>query len=336
MRLPLLTAETVARYLQERGLARWDRGVPVRVRDLSRRNHNLAVEIDGRTLWLVKQIQHDTPEVVASLAREAQCYRAAEGDGPLSALRPLMPHCAHFDSIHSILVIGFLDGPNAAEAHDRVGLFEARVAEELGRVVRKLHGAIPLDSCHLDSPRDLPWVLRPLDDGWRVSARSRFLALFHAQTTVACALEELRASWQRNTLIHGDARPENFVLCRPFEAKLVDWELADRGDAAWDCANVMQYYWSQWASIAGPTPEAWDALAGALQSFWTAYSDGSRGSFGRATRFTGARLIQTAYEQFASAGAWTPPVERVAHLACLLLTKTDDALQGFEAYRDEC
>lgn len=304
--------------------------MPVRVRDLSRRNHNLAVEIDGCTVWLVKQIQHDTPEVVASLAREAQCYRAAEGDGLLAALRPLMPHCAHFDSVHSILVIGFLDGPNAAEAHDRVGPFEARVAEELGRVVRKLHGAIPLDSF----PRDLPWVLRPLDDGWRVSARSRFLALFHAQTTVACALEELRASWRRNTLIHGDARPENFVLCRPFDAKLVDWELADRGDAAWDCANVMQYYWSQWASIAGPAPEAWDALAGALQSFWTAYSDGSRGSFGRATRFTGARLIQTAYEQFASASAWTPAVERVAHLACLLLTKTDDALQGFEAYRD--
>jgi aminoglycoside phosphotransferase (APT) family kinase protein len=328
MRLPLLTAETVAGYLRERGLATADHGAPVRVRDLSRRNHNLAVEIDGRTVWLVKQIQHDTPEVVASLAREAQCYRAAEGDGPLADLRPFMPNCAHFDSLHSILVLGFLDGVNAMDAHSHVGPFEARVAEELGRVLGRLHSATPIASL----PGDLPWVLRPLDRGWRASARSRFLAFFHSQSEVARVLEELRGSWQRNTLIHGDARPENFVLCRPFAAKLVEWELADRGDAAWDCANVMQYYWSQWASLAGPAPEAWNALAGALQSFWAAYGDGSRSSFDRATRFTGARLIQTAYEQFASAGAWTPAVERAARLAWLLLTRTDDALQGFEAH----
>ncbi len=329
MRLPLLTADTVAGYLRERGLATVERGVPVSVRDLSRRNHNLAVEIDGRAVWLVKQIQHDTPEVVASLAREAQCYRASEGDGPLAELRPLMPDCAHFDSLHSILVLGFLDGVNAADAHSRVGPFEMRVAEELGRVLSRLHAATPLDSF----PNDLPWVLRPLDSGWRVSARARFLAFFHSQRAVARALEELRASWQRNTLIHGDARPENFVLCRPFAARLVDWELADRGDAAWDCANVMQYYWSQWASTDGPTPEAWDGLAGALESFWSSYGDGSRGSFDRATRFTGARLIQTAYEEFASVGAWTPAVERTARLAWLLLTDTDEALKGFEVTR---
>jgi hypothetical protein len=329
MRLPLLTADTVAGYLRDRGLRTVERGAPVHARDLSRRNHNLAVEIDGRPVWLVKQIQHDTPEVVASLAREAQCYRAAEGDGPLADLRPLMPECAHFDSLHSILVIGFLDGVNAADAHSRVGPFEPRVAEELGRVLARLHRATLIASL----PGDLPWVLRPLDSGWRTSARACFLAFFHAQSAVARALEELRSSWQRNTLIHGDARPENFVLCRPFAARLVDWELADRGDAAWDCANVMQYYWSQWASMDGPKPETWDALVGALQGFWVAYGNGS---FGRATRFTGARLIQTAYEEFASAGAWTPAVERTARLAWLLLTNTDEALKGFEAYRDGC
>src|SRR3954452_23649249 len=98
MRLPLLTADTAANYLRERGLATVDHGVPLRVRDLSRRNHNLAVEIDGRACWLIKQIQYDTPEVVASLAREARCYQAAEGNGPLASLRALMPRCAHFDS----------------------------------------------------------------------------------------------------------------------------------------------------------------------------------------------------------------------------------------------
>jgi aminoglycoside phosphotransferase (APT) family kinase protein len=231
------------------------------------------------------------------------------------------------------LVLDFLDGVNAAEAHLRVGPFETRVAEELGRVLCKIHRTTPLGSF----PQELPWVLRPLDNGWRASARSRFLALFHADGAVAHALEELRGSWRADTLIHGDARPENFVLCRPFDAKLVDWELADRGDAAWDCANVMQYYWSQWAALGAAggraEPEMWNALAVALQSFWAAYSsEPSERLFGRATRFTGARLIQTAYEQFASSGSWTHVVERVSRLACLLLTETDQALKGFEAY----
>ncbi|MGH9694429.1 MAG: hypothetical protein ACRD5Z_09825, partial [Bryobacteraceae bacterium] len=124
---------------------------------------------------------------------------------------------------------------------------------------------------------------------------------------------------------------------KPFDLRLVDWELADAGDAAWDCANVMQYYWGQWVSVGAPGPEAWNALAAALRNFWSAYSGGDEGAqprFGRATRFTGARMIQTAYEQFVSAGAWTPMVERISRLACLLLTGTDQALKGFEAHGD--
>lgn len=324
-----MNADTVASYLRERGLATADRGAPVRVRDLSRRNHNLAVEIGGRALWLVKQIQYDTPEVAASLAREAECYRAAQLNGPLAALHSLMPRCAHFDPAHCILVFDFLDGVNAAEAHRRVGPFDPRVAEKLGRAVGGVHSAAPLNSF----PGELPWVLRPLDGAWRASARSRFLGLFHAQSTVARALEELRADWRRDTLMHGDARPENFIFSRPFDLKLVDWELADLGDAAWDCAGVMQYYWSQWAAFAAPRLEAWDALAAALRGFWTGYR-GRHGEsqrlFGRATRFTGTRLIQTAYEQMASLGTWTPAIERVARLACLLLTQTERALEGLD------
>lgn len=333
MPLPLLNADTVASYLRDRGLAEFDREERIRVRDLSRRNHNLAVEIEGREVWLIKQIQYDTPEVVTSLAREAYCYYAAENGGPLAPLRALMPRCAYFDSAHSILVIGFLEGVNAADAHLRVGPFEGRLAEELGRVLAQVHRTPPPASF----PHELPWVLRPLANGWQASARSRFLALFYAAAMIARALEELRDNWQTNTLIHGDARPENFVFSRPFEVRLVDWELTDAGDAAWDCANVMQYYWGQWASIGAAGPEAWNALAMALRSFWAGYSGGDERAqrlFARATRFTGARLIQTAYEQFVSAGAWTPAVERVSRLACLLLTGTEQALKGFEVHPD--
>jgi hypothetical protein len=334
MALPLLNADTAAAYLRDRGLTELQRDEPVQVRNLSRRNHNLAVEIGGRAVWLVKQIQHHTPEVVASLAREAYCYYAAENGGPLAPLHTLMPRCAYFDSAHSILVIGFLEGINAADAQERVGPFDAHLPQELGRVLARVHRT-PAPSRF---PRQLPWVLQPPDDRWRFSARSRFLALFHADRAVARALAGLRDSWRANTFIHGDARPENFVFSPAFEVRLVDWELADVGDAVWDCANVMQYYWTRWVSmgwpsIGWPLPEAWNALTCALQSFWMTYNEGSRQPLDRVTRFTGARLIQTAYEHFASAGGVTAVVERLVRLANLLLVQTDQALRGFEDYR---
>jgi len=318
MALPLLNADTAAAYLGDRGLAELDCRERVQVRSLSRRNHNLAIEIGGRTVWLIKQIQHPTPEVVASLAREAYCYYAAENGGPLAPLHPLMPRCAYFDSVHSILVIGFLEGLNAAEAHERVGPFEMYLPPELGCVLARVHRT-PLPS---GFPRSLPWVLQPLEGRWRLSARSSFLALFHADAAAARSLAELRESWRANTFIHGDARPENFVLSPDLHIRLVDWELADVGDAAWDCANVMQYYWTRWISIGWPTPAAWNALTGALQNFWTAYNDGSPQSLVRVTRYTGARLIQTAYEHLASAGGITVVVDRLVRLASLLLSSS--------------
>ena len=244
-----------------------------------------------------------------------------------------MPQCIRFDARNSILVLGLLDGANAADAHARVGLFDARIAGELGRVIGTLHRST-FGEMNSVFRRELPWVLRPLGAGWQMSGRSRFLALFESDPAIARALADLRAGWRVDTLIHGDARPENFLLCRSqdetaiFETKLVDWELADFGDAAWDCANVMQFYWNQWALTGQPTPKSWSELASALQAFWNAYE--GRSSFCRVVPFTGARLIQTAYEQYASAGAWTPAVQTSARLARLLLTETDEALRGFE------
>ena len=331
MALPLLNADTAVAYLRDRGLAELDRDNQVQVRSLSRRNHNLAIEIDGRTVWLIKQIQHHTPEVVESLEREAYCYYAAENGGPLAHLHPLMPRCAYFDSAHSILVIGFLEGLNAADAHEQTGPFETHLSQELGRVLARVHRT-PLPSCF---PGSLPWVLQPLEEHWRFSARSSFLALFHADAAVARSLAELRESWRANTFIHGDARPENFVLSPASEVRLVDWELADIGDEAWDCANLMQYYWTRWISIGWLTSAAWSALTRALQSFWTEYNEGSQQPLARVTRFTGARLIQTAYEHLVSAGRITVVVDRLVRLASLLLVQTDRALHGFEEHRAE-
>lgn len=354
MSFPLLTAETAIAYLRERGILQGDVDGRVRVLDLSRRNHNLAVDVEGAGSWFIKQLQHRTPEVAAGQKREAVLYRAAARDPALLALRAMMPRCVDFDETNAILVLEFLNGLNAVECHMRLGPFDRRVPAILGEHLGTLHRT-PLAAREAGSAallpaglllKELPWVLKPSAARDGTSARGLLLSSLLADPAIGQAVEALRVGWRTDTLIHGDPRLENFVVCRPendavpLDVRLVDWELADIGDAAWDCANVAQQYWAQWISTGSPAPEAWDALASALSAFWHAYTVTRAvadaecpAEFRRVTLFTGLRLVQSAYEQFASTGKWNPDANRAIHVARLLLRDPDQALNGFA--RDE-
>jgi hypothetical protein len=340
-----LTSTSVLGYLRERDLLDDVPAERISVTEMIRRNLNLAVSVDGRPAWFVKQIQYGTPEVIASQRREARCYQIAQETPSLSRLRALMPHCVLFDAERFILVLECLDGVNAAEAHVQVGAFNGQVAGILGGRLALLHATSPLalrSALRTLLPAELPWVLQPSTHRVPLSQRAAYLAQFETEVALAREIAELRDNWCGDTLIHGDARLENFYLCRPandeaeLDTRVVDWELADIGDAAWDCAGVMQHYWQEWIRETPASPERWEALRGAIERFWAAYAAG-RGedpqpggpAFRRATRLTGVRLIQTSYEHFARSGSWTPMVERCARTAQLLLTDTDTALHGF-------
>ena len=98
--------------------------------------------------------------------------------------------------------------------------------------------------------------------------------------------------------------------------RIVDWEMADFGDAAWDVGAVLQSFLSVWIMsmpiASGVPPEAYvsmaaqplDAMRPVLKSFWEAYSktrkfgkDQSNGELERCMRFAAARLVWSAIEQ---------------------------------------
>jgi aminoglycoside phosphotransferase (APT) family kinase protein len=227
----------------------------------------------------------------------------------------------------------------------RVGPFDIRIPAIVGRLLGNLHQTAPAAVRAFASGtfhKELPWVLQPIGNHHHGGRRARFLSVFLADRTIARVVEDLRRGWRGDSLTHGDSRLENFVICRPenvdtpLDTRLVDWELADIGDATWDCASVMQHYWSHWMSAASSPPSQWDALASALIAFSDAYTTSrsivgqDRGEFlRRATLFTGMRLVQNSYEHFAIARAWTPHASRSLHLARLLLTEPGQAWKGF-------
>jgi aminoglycoside phosphotransferase (APT) family kinase protein len=339
MRFPLLNSHYIVGYLAERGLLNVEDAKCVTVSEVPRRNHNLSVCIDGVPRWFVKQIRDHTPEVVASLRREAACYHIARQNPKLAPLNALMPQCDFYDAEYSILVIEHLRGVNAAEAHLATDPFDLRIAGLLGHSIAVLHGmtaAAVASPLRTQLQGRLPWPLVASESAIVSSRRSRLLTVFaEPSTATSHALAALRKAWQRDSFIHGDTRLENFMLCRPLndhgdlDMRVVDWELADIGDAAWDCAGVLQHYWLAWLN-AGSGADTWPNLRAAIESFWNAYG-GRSGSLRRTLAFTGARLIQTAYEHAESQRANADLIDRLGRAAALLLVRPDEALKGFQS-----
>ena len=97
--------------------------------------------------------------------------------------------------------------------------------------------------------------------------------------------------------------------------RLIDWELADFGDACWDAGAVFQSYLSFWVfsmqPVAGVPAEQLvssaqyplEKMQPAIRAFWKTYTE-ERGLAGEAARealersvsYSAARMVQTAYE----------------------------------------
>lgn len=325
-----LDERNIAAYLGERGLLALEIGLRLSILVTTRRNQNFVVGVDGAPVWFVKQMSRAVPETLESLRREAACYFAASQSASSAALAALMPTCVWYDPENTILVLEYLAGANAAEAHQRRGAFDPRIAGGLGTCLGRLHffDTATTGPLHQHLPRRLPWVLT-LPAGL-ASARAKVLSIFHSDPRIGAVLAGLRRDYPFETLIHGDARLENFLFTGgPLGAdrvRIVDWEFADLGDAAWDVASVLQHYWASLA-MAQPSDTAAAGARACIDRFWTAYVEARRGvpegERRRADLLTGARLIQTAYEWSVASGVPATALDRLGRVAHRLLTEPD-------------
>jgi len=116
--------------------------------------------------------------------------------------------------------------------------------------------------------------------------------------------------------MHGDMRLENCILVHkggvPSTLKIVDWELADLGDPAWDVGSIMQAFLATHITSLPPfengltlsallTHPSLANLRPAVRFFWESYAyelQNSKGDdlFERCLSFAAARMIQSAYE----------------------------------------
>ncbi|HEV2739816.1 MAG TPA: phosphotransferase [Candidatus Elarobacter sp.] len=325
-----LTATNLPHYLLNRGSLRASDVVDgdVCVTEAGRRNRNFKVVRGGARGFFVKQAPSRIADATGSVNREAAVLHFAASHQAFAPIAALAPAMIDYDpQRHALTTELFERSESLNELHGRVRSFPPDVARKTGAAIAAYHAAgsaIAGDAVAASFPRTPHWVFFVAQSGsdtlpGGTGGMPQVLASLRAMPDVAAALAALAAVWESTALIHGDVKWDNLLLVGDEperELRIVDWELADIGDPAWDVACALASYLNWWL-LALPTdpsqpdlaamiphapyplPSAWPALA----TLWTAYAerlglDQERAErlFRRVVRFLGARLVLTAFE----------------------------------------
>jgi thiamine kinase-like enzyme len=361
-----LNKNDLVHYLIERGLL--DRRAvvdgDVMVVEGARRHHNYSVIRRHGTGLFVKQMQPDQAMSAQTLQKEAACYVMMESDPAVAEIHALMPRFRAYDPDRHILVMDLIGGgENLSELHRRLNAFPIDVAASVGALLARYHEVssrelLPRANTAIYQGQP-PWILSfhlmPHGAAHTLSAANgQFMSILQSYPDFGQALDRIRTNWRRNVLVHGDMKFDNVVIRAAQTAEqtlhVVDWELADVGDSAWDVASILQAYLTWWISTLQRVPGSGagdgaqyplESIQPAIVAFWEAYVSARRLSardadaeLERAVSYAGARMLQTVYE----AMAWAPSMTQHAVWqvqACMNILKAPRAaatdLLGFPA-----
>jgi hypothetical protein len=245
------------------------------VLDYARRNRNFKVVFPDRPGLLVKQpMSPRSARAQREIALEARLLRAFAREPRFDALRPWVPQLVRHDRSSHVLATRLVHPSTTLQRyHERQAPPAIPVASSrtVGTILAILHA----QRAPRGTPAQQPAV-------WRLSGRLARLAAKHGPRAVALLrrlrqapyrreLPRLREAWEREArLVHGDARAENFLLASGdgprgdlLNVRLVDWELARRGDPAWDVAYALADA-ARFACLERLPPETVRAWAGEL------------------------------------------------------------------------
>lgn len=316
----MLRQAEVAEYLLRRGLLGPETVVDggLTVREVSSRNRNFAVETTAGPSYLLKQGR--SAEGAVTVAREAAVYEELVARG--EELPSRLPGFVGYDSDQEVLVLELLrDAEDLRARHLSLEAFPDLYGRDLGDALGTLHREMRAEY----PPARPPWVLslhRPDTGLFRdVSAANlELIKILQSAEELGERLDELRADWRIETLIHHDVKWDNCLVGPDDRLRLIDWEVAVAGDPYWDLGSALSQYLGFWLfsiPVTGSEPPArfptlarfpLDAMKGALRACCEGYADAagegealSEEQLRRTVAYAGAHLLQSAFEasQFA-------------------------------------
>jgi hypothetical protein len=328
----------------------------------ARRNRNLQVRVRGGQGCLVKQPDDPTAGGHHTLRSEAAFYAFCAQEPAAAGMAAVIPRLLFCDPDQAVLAVELFDAAmplwHHFWTHDD-GPFPVGIASALGRALATVHRLFRLPGLGEDPRlswlgRQSPWVMRVHKPSPELlatlsPANYRTLLILQTQERLSERLDRLWKQWRVETVIHNDVKSDNALALPSGEVRLVDWEMVQLGDPAWDLAGALQDLLIFWVSSmpagGGLTHEEMIAegryplatVQGAMRALWAGYRAGAGlgpaeagDLLSRSVVFSGARLIQSAYEM--AYGASVLPATSVLLLQISANLLADPGLAQVQLY----
>jgi thiamine kinase-like enzyme len=334
----IITIDNVLQYLLKKGFidTKSTLGKDFDLIDASsKRNRVLKVIRKHGKSYIVKQPCTSDPYSKERIRTEAILYGLSKVNYDFAILRGIVPHILDFDVSNDIMILDLVSQGQPLSQficykHGRAFLKD--IAHELGRLLASYHRAFEVTNNASQKileffPKKIPSTLGITDPESEISAdisraNLQLLKFIQKCPELYQSLNELRSDWHFETLMHGDIRFDNVMISHannkrdPPSMKIIDWELADIGDPAWDIGGALHDFisvWlsslherkneSSWRQVLGSTENLILNIQDSIRTFWDIYkkTSGIEGLeaiklLRRSTKYCAIFFIQSAYE----------------------------------------
>lgn len=300
------------------------------ITDVSRRNRNFRVTQTSGSNYFVKQALSHTNSAWITIYREAAFYSYCQFHDFRMRLAPVLPKLHFFDSVSCILVTLLVEYAESLSTAIRTDAhsFVDRAFFLLGSALAQVHNSFATPTANeefelRDLPKTPPWVMHvhePTPEMLAILSHSNYetIKILQTDAELCNSIDSGRQKWQSDTLIHGDIKLYNVLINKHAgqndEVKIVDWELVQIRDRAWDIAGVLQDLVMHWvvsmqysSNVSDMTNSAnttYRFMQRYARQLWRGYSksvllDGEKCStlLLRSVHLSAIRLIQAAYER---------------------------------------
>lgn len=336
----MLTVDNAVKYLLENNLISKSTVIDgdLRITSATRRNLNLKVTTRDRFNYLIKQPDDLSYSSAHTLRHEASFYNFCMNDTRVEEVKQLIPHLVSSNHDQALIILDLLlDALQLWRYYEECTAmnFPIETVASVGKALGVVHKTFSFTSNDWSNDSNLgflkggiPWILmvhQPTPDilSYISPANYSIIHIIQMDENLSRSMDELRKIWKTETVIHGDVKMDNFLAAASKDGSvrkkifIVDWELAQFGDPAWDIAGALQDYVCFWINSMPhniPIEQMgmharfpMQVLQPAIRAFWNGYcterglSSGEADSLLlKAIRYSGARVIQTAYETAAN------------------------------------
>lgn len=296
---------------------------------INRRNQNIQITTLNDTNFLIKQVKDLNSENAKTLKKEAQFYNYF--NTTLPNLKKYLPEIKFVDIQKNILVMTFYKEAMPLWRYyneKTIDKFPLNTVKTIGKLLGEIHITFSKNEIFQDKNLDflndeLPFIFNlykphPSRLSYLGGGGYYFIEQLQQQQDIMMVFNKIPTIWKKNALIHGDIKLDNFIVLDPENKasstiKLVDWEMLQFGDTAWDLAGVFNDFIFWWIITMPDNKSAEEMIKNArfpfhklhpaINLFWDSYCEtltlnNQKNSelLKKVILFTGFRLLQTSFE----------------------------------------